>query len=80
MPDDRAVTVGTNLRQFRVFLDFDAPALVVAEVEMELVHIVHGQHVDVNLHRIQRDEMAAGIEMHATIGKVGVVFYCSAGQ
>ena len=31
MPDDRAVTVGTNLSQFRVFLDFDAPALVVAE-------------------------------------------------
>ena len=78
MPDDRTITVGTNLCQFWILLDFDAPALVVAEVEMELVHVVHDQHVNVNLHRIQRDEMAARIEMHATVGEVGPVSYCSA--
>ena len=27
-----------------------------------------------------KEPLAAGIEMHATIGEVGVVFYCSAGQ
>ena len=80
MPDDRSVTVGTNLSQFRVFLDFDAPALVVAEVEMELVHIVHGQHVDIDFHRVQGDKMTTGVEVNATIGEVGVVFYCSAGE
>ena len=79
MPDDRAVSVGANLSQFRVFLDFDAPALVVAQVEMELVHIVHGQHVDIDFHRVQGDKMTAWVEVHSAIGEVGVVFYCSAG-
>ena len=78
MSDDRAITISTNLCQFRVFLDFDTPALVVAEVEVELVHVVHGQHVDVNLHRVQRDEVAAGVKVHATVTEGGLVSYCSA--
>ena len=73
MPNDGTVTVGTNFSQFGILLDFDAPALVVAEVEVELVHVVHGQHVNVNLHRIQRDEMATRIEVHATISEVGPI-------
>ena len=40
MPDDSTVAVGANLSQFRVLLDFDAPALVLTEVEVELVHVV----------------------------------------
>ena len=78
MPEDRTITIRTYLSQLRVFLDFDAPALVFAEVEVELVHVVQGHHVEVNLHRIQVHEMAARVEVHAAIGEVGIVSYCSA--
>ena len=70
MPDDRAIAIRANLRQFWIFLDFDAPTLVFTEVEMELVHVVHGHHIQVNLHRVQRDEVAAGVEVHSAIGEV----------
>ena len=80
MPNDGTVTVGTNFSQFGILLDFDAPALVVAEVEMELVHVVHGQHVNVNLHRVQRDKMTTGVEVHATIGEIGPIADSAAGK
>ena len=50
VPNDRATAICANLGQFRVFLDFDAPTLVLAEVEMELVHIMQCHHIQVYLH------------------------------
>ena len=64
-----------HFREFRPALEVDAPALVFAEVEVELVHVVHGHHVDIDLHRIQGEEMAAGVEVHATVAEIWPVSY-----
>ena len=40
--DNGAVAISTHLGKFRVFLDFDTPTLVLAEMEMKLVHVVQG--------------------------------------
>ena len=71
--DDGAVTIGANLSQLRVFLDLDAPALVFRQMEMELVHVMQCQHIDVNLHRVDVHEMEAGIEVHDTVSKTRII-------
>ena len=47
-----------DLRELRVLLDLDAPALVVGEVPVERVQLVQRHQVDVLLHELLRHEVA----------------------
>ena len=71
--DDGLCAHRTHLGEARIFLDFDAPTLVVGQVPVEGVHIVQCQHIDELLHLIDTVEMAADVEHHAAIGKSGSV-------
>ena len=59
-------TPGAALGEQRVFLDFDAPALVVGQVPMELVDLVECQHVEQLHHFFLGEEMARAVEFHAS--------------
>ena len=64
---DGARAVGTHLRELGVALDFYAPTLIVGEVEVQHIHVVHGQQVDVLLDEVGIEEMADHIEVHAPV-------------
>ena len=53
--------------RFRIFLDLDAPSLVVCQVPVEAVHIVQGKNIDELLDRIYREEVPGNIEVHTAI-------------
>ena len=67
--DHRALANGTDGSELGILLDFDAPALVVGEMPVEGVHVVESKHVDVGLDAVDGEEVAAHVEVHATIGK-----------
>ena len=50
------------LREVRPAGDLDPPALVVGEVQVEAVHLVERQQVDVALHIVGREEVARHVE------------------
>ena len=54
------------LRQQGVFLDFDAPTLVVGEVPVEAVDLVESHQVDELFHLLDGEEMAGAVEMEAS--------------
>ena len=66
---------GAHLRQPRVFPDFQAPARVVDEVELQLVQFVHGHQVDVLFHEVLVIEVAGHVEHHAAPRTVGGVLH-----
>ena len=78
--EDGSVAIGSNLGQFGILLDFDAPALVFRQVNVELVHVVQSHHVQINLHRVQVHIVAAHIEEHTTIGEFRPVADGAAGE
>ena len=57
-----------------IFLAFEAPSLVVGDVEVESVHVVEREHVDILLHKLNGKEMAAHVEVHSAVGKARFVF------
>ena len=57
----------TDLRQARIFLDLNAPALVFGQVPVELINLEKGDDIDVLLHLFDREEVTADIDHHATI-------------
>ena len=71
---------GTDFRQFRVFLDLDAPALVVRQVPVHTVDLEQSQYIQVFLHILYRDEMTARIEHDTTIFETRFVFHRYAGS
>lgn len=73
MADNSLLAVGTDSSQFRTFLDFDAPALVVGKMPMQAIHIVQALHVDELLHLIYRKEMAAHVEVDTAIAETGSI-------
>ena len=56
-----------------VFLALEPPSLVFGEVEMEFIHVVESQNVDIFLYRVEGEEMAAGVEMGAAVCKTGII-------
>ena len=70
MTDDRSASLGTDLCQFRIFLDFDSPTLVFGQMPMEHIHVMESQHVDVFLDKRNWEEMASTIQHHTTVSKL----------
>ena len=61
-----------NRGQFGIFLDFYAPALVLSEVEVHRVYLEHGHQIQLFLHILHRDEMAAGCGLTGLLVGMGI--------
>ena len=61
--------------QLRILLDFDAPAVVVGQVEMKFVKFMVRHPVDVILEIVQFEERARHIEHESTIAESRSIFY-----
>ena len=60
-------TPSTDLSKAGILLDLNTPALVLSEVPMELIDLEHGDDIDVLLHLVYREEVAAYIDHHTAI-------------
>ena len=60
-------TPSTDLGQAGILLDLNTPALVLCEVPVELIDLEHGDDIDVLLHLVYREEVAAYIDHHTAI-------------
>ena len=60
---------GTDGSKTRIFLDFNAPSLVLGEMPVEVVHLVDGHEVEKTFYLFHAEEMAALIEHEAAVGK-----------
>ena len=69
-----------HFREAGIFLDFEAPARVVDEVELEFVHLIHRHHVDVFLHKVFVVKIACHVEHHASPRVVGSIDHTDAGH
>ena len=72
--------LGANLRQQRVFFDFNAPALIVRQVPVEHVELMHRHEIEITLDVVHAPEVAALIEHHAAPAKAGLVFDVDTGD
>ena len=65
----RVAARGGHGGQFGVLLHLDAPALVVRQVPVEMVHLVVGHQAEHLLDFIDREEVAAHVEHEASVGE-----------
>ena len=77
---DGARAPAAHARQLRILLHLEAPALVVSDVPVELVHAVQGNQVDVFLDKLHGIEVARAVQMHAAVGKARLVLNQHCGQ
>ncbi|CAM2925398.1 hypothetical protein STAL104432_07815 [Streptomyces albus] len=70
--------LAADLGEFRPGLDGDAPALVVGEVQMQVIHLVAGDGVDVLLDVLHRHEVPAHVEHRAAVAVARRVGYPAA--
>ena len=63
----------TNLCQFRVFLDLDTPTLVFRQVPMEIIDIVHSQHINDFLQIIYREKVASDIYHKPAVSETRII-------
>ena len=73
----RAVTLGADATygsQLRIFLDFYTPSLIFGEVEVHGVDLKHRHKIQLLLHILYSNEMAAWVEVEATITKARSIF------
>ena len=75
---NRTLSLRTDFRQFRVFLDFYAPALVFREMPVKVIDIVQCQHVDYFLQIIHAKEMPAHVYHESSVTKPRRIFYAAA--
>ena len=61
------------LREQRILLDFDSPALIVGQMPVELVDFIECQHVEQFLYLVYREEVARAIKFHSTPFKARLV-------
>ena len=66
---DGARALRANLCKLRILLYFNAPALVLGEVPVEVVDVVHGEHVDELLEVVDAEEVATAVDHKRTVGK-----------
>ena len=64
---------GTDLGQAGVFLDFDAPALIVGKMPVHRIDLVLREDIDLFLDLLNAEKMPAGIYMKATPRKAGII-------
>ena len=76
----RAVAEGADLGEAGIFVDFDPPSLVFAQVPVEAVELENGHHVKHLLDLIDAEEMPAAVKHHAAVGEAGCVFDLAAGE
>ena len=60
-------TPSTDLGKAGILLDLDTPALVIGKVPVKLIDLEHRDDIDVLLHLIYREEVAAYIDHHTAI-------------
>ena len=60
-------TPSSDLSKAGILLDLNTPALVLCEVPVELIDLEHRDDIDVLLHLIYREEVAAYIDHHTAI-------------
>ena len=77
---DGLLAHGADFRQFGIFLDFDAPALVFRQMPVENVDIVEGHHVNQFLQVVHREEMTAHVNHKATVAVLREVLHRTCGQ
>ena len=77
---DSLLAVGTYFGQLGIFLDFDAPALVLGQVPVEVVDVVQGQHVDDFLQIADGEVVAAYVHHKATVAEAWIVLHRAGGQ
>ena len=70
---DGFLALRSDTGQFRIFLDLDAPSLVVRQMPVEAVHVVEGKNIDKLLDRVGREEMAGNIEVHTAVRETRIV-------
>ena len=73
--DDRSVSPCTNGSKLWIFFYLDPPTLVIRKMPVEIIHFMQGDIVDVFFYIINREKVAAYIEMKTAISEAGVVFY-----
>jgi hypothetical protein len=66
---------GAHLGQQRVFLYFNAPALVIRQMPVKSVDVMQRYHVNKRLDRIEREEMTCHIEMCPAIREPRIIIY-----
>ncbi len=71
--DNGTVAPGANFRQLGILLYFYSPALVFGEVPVEGIHIVKCQQVYVFFYELNGKEVAAHIEVHASVAEAGFI-------
>ena len=71
--DNGTVAPGADFRQLGILLYFYSPALVFGEVPVEGIHIVKCQQVYVFLYELNGKEVAAHIEVHASVAEAGFI-------
>ena len=59
----------TNLCEFRIFLYFNSPSLVIGEVPVESVELVYFHDVEVSLDCIHSEEVSRLVKVHTTISE-----------
>ena len=67
--DHSAVSPGSDFRQFRIFLDFNPPALVITEMPMKSIQFICRHYIKIPLDLIYTEEMPGNIQMHTSICK-----------
>ena len=80
LADAGAVAPRADFGELRIFLDLDAPALVLGQVPVEPVDLIGGGNVDVALGLLDRPEMTAGVQMDAAVVKARSVQDGDAGE
>ena len=74
---DRAIAflaITADRSQFRIFLDFNTPALIFRQMEMHRIDLERSHQVNLLLHILYSNEMTAWIEMETTITETRIVF------
>ena len=75
-----AASPGAYVREFRILLDLDAPAVVVHQVPMEGVHLLQRHGVEQALDLLLREEVAAHVEHQSAPAEARIIFERNAGH
>ena len=59
----------TDARQLGIFLDLDAPALILGQMPVEGIDLMGADDVDIGLHLVGGEEVAAAVEVGAAVGE-----------
>ena len=65
--DDGFLALRSDLGQFRIFLDLDAPSLVVRQMPVETIDVVEGEHIDEAFDRVDGEKVPGNVQVHTAI-------------